>query len=87
MSAAMVLDTESVTVYVRLLDEGVDVVRPTAAVRVGNADFRILATANYDPDDEIWEFIPGTVVSCETEMRGGEEILVARTSVVRHNNR
>ena len=53
---------QTVRVYVVLLEEGTDTIRPTQAVDLGNGTYRLLPTPNYDPEDEIWEFPPGTVV-------------------------
>jgi len=47
-------------IYVRLLGEGTDCSRPTHGVVLGNGLFKMLATDNYDPDDEHWEFLPGS---------------------------
>jgi len=51
-------------IYVSLLGEGTDVARPTEALDLGNGKFRILPTADYDPQDEEWEFPPNSVVEC-----------------------
>lgn len=63
MSEAMASSTEEI--HIRLLDEGVDVWRPTQGLRVGPMTFKVLPTPEYDPEDENWEFVPGTVVVCE----------------------
>ncbi len=76
MSAAT--DSNTRTIYVPLLDEGTLVVRPTQGVSLGGDLYRVLATPNYDPDDEHWEFPPGSVVRGVMEKRDGEEIVVAR---------
>jgi hypothetical protein len=70
-------------IYIRLLDEGTDVFRPTDAEPVGSQFFQVLPTSNYDEEDEVWEFAPGSVVECEQRQLGGEEVLVAikRTTV------
>jgi hypothetical protein len=58
------------TVYVELLDEGVSVLRPVTAERVGEGLYRLVGT----PDEtETWRFPPGDVVRCE--LRNG--VLVA----------
>lgn len=57
---------ESVEIYVQLLEEGTPTARPTQAVPLGNGLYKILPTPNYDPEDEIWEFPPGSIVRCET---------------------
>jgi hypothetical protein len=73
------LETE--TIYVPLLDEGTDVLRPTQAVHLGNDSYRILATPNYDPTDEHWAFAPGSVVRCVEETGEGAKILVVQELV------
>jgi hypothetical protein len=64
------------TIYVALLDEGIDVWRPVEAERLSPDIYRIV-DQGYDPDIERWEFEPGTVVRCRTEKRDGRQILVA----------
>ena len=66
-----------VTIYVRLLDEGTEVFRPTEALDLGNGQFRLLPTSNYDPEDEKWEFPPGSVVRGERVRGDGDEYLRA----------
>ena len=74
MSAAMV--------YVRLLDEGVDVWRPVAARRLSEATYRLSDAPS--PEDETWSFQPGDVVVAEHRLNNGvasEELFaVARAS-------
>ncbi len=50
MSAATDSNTE--IIFVRLLNEATDVFRPTTAIVVGNGNFKILPTVDYDPNDE-----------------------------------
>ena len=64
-------------IYIPLIDEGTSVVRPTTAISLGGDLYRVLATPDYNPEDEIWEYLPGTVVRCSRKVRNGEEILVA----------
>lgn len=52
-------------IYVRLLGEGTVVYRPVMAVHQGDGTYRVLATQGYDPEDEQWEFPPGSLVRCE----------------------
>jgi hypothetical protein len=78
MSAEMVSSTEIRPVYVPLLNEGTSVVRPTQGIRLGGDIYRVLPTPDYDPNDEEWEFPPGTAVECVRETRNGQEVLVAR---------
>jgi len=54
-----------VKIYVRLLNEGTEVSRPTQALDLGDGLFEILPTEGYDPEDETWEFPPGSVVRAE----------------------
>ena len=72
-------DSNIKTVYIPLVNEGTDVLRPTQAVLIGNAVYRILPTPNYDPLDETWTFPPGSLVHCDTETRNGKELLVAKS--------
>lgn len=65
------------TVYVQLLDEGTHVFRPTLAERLANGTYRLQPTADYDPTDEHWEFLPGQVVRCERKrLHDGEHLVV-----------
>ena len=57
---------ETVEVYIQLLEEGTPTARPTRAIPLGNGLYKILATPDYDPEDEIWEFLPGSIVRCKT---------------------
>ncbi|MFV2053596.1 hypothetical protein [Aliiroseovarius sp. YM-037] len=65
--------SETIEIYVYLEDEGVDVWRPTTAKPLGNGRFMLLATPDYDPGFERWEFVPGSVVSCRTKRFQGEQ--------------
>lgn len=64
------------TIYVALLDEGTSVWRPVKAQRIGEDMYRIVSE-NLDPDDEHWQFPPGTVMRCEVRRLSGGESLVA----------
>ena len=75
------MDTNTKDVYVRLLNEGTLVLRPTRAISCGTDMYQLLPTMNYDPDDEEWEFVPGTTVRCVCEFREGEELLIANEKV------
>jgi hypothetical protein len=68
-----------VTIYIPLIHEGTPVVRPTQGVPMGGNVFLVRATADYDPNDEIWEFMPGSTVNCFLERHEGDDILVARS--------
>lgn len=65
MSEATGLGTETCLVYVRLLGEGTVVFRPVKAVFLGPCEYKILPLDDYDPEEEEWEFAPGTFVRTE----------------------
>ena len=69
--------TRQPTVYVRLLDEDVDVWRPVPATFEGSDVYRL---SEQQPDGERWEFRPGSRVHCKRQaLADGEEAhLVAR---------
>lgn len=79
MSADQVSSTEndaSVVVYVRLLDEGVAAWRPVRALRKGSNVVMLQSSDDYDPGDEVWEFVPGQLVAVEERRLDGEPALV-----------
>jgi len=53
---------KEVEIHVRLLGEGVEVSRPTKAIRVGWRRYKILPTPDYDTAEEDWEFKPDSIV-------------------------
>ena len=55
-------NTEPIQVHVQLLDEGTFVSRPTTAKPLGAGFYQLLASDNYDPEDENWEYKPGETV-------------------------
>jgi hypothetical protein len=65
------------TIYVALLDEGIDVWRSVEAERV-SPDSYLIVDQDYDPTIETWEFESGAVVRCRKESREGRRVLVAR---------
>ena len=68
-------------VYVRLLNEGTEVSRPTEARDLGGGLFEILPGEHYDPEDETWEFPPGSVVRIkQTEDASGTYLLAVSDS-------
>ena len=75
------MSTNIVSIYVPLLNEGTDVVRPTNGILLASGIFRVEPTADYDSELEEWQFPPGSEVRCVRERRGGNEILVAREQV------
>lgn len=79
MSAQTASNTK--TIYVELLVEGTTVVRPTQGEALSGDVYRLLPTPDYDPEDESWEFLPGSIVRCAKEIWDNEEVLVARELV------
>ena len=75
------MSTDSIQLYIPLLNEGTDVLRPATGVFVGPDVIRVDAPGDDDPDLEEWEFPPGTEVRCLAEFRDGRQILVARSRV------
>lgn len=65
------------TVYVALLDEGVDVWRPAFAEHIAGEVYRI-AEQRYDAETERWEFIPGDIVRCGTVTTSEGPVLAAK---------
>lgn len=70
------------TVYVRLLNEGTDVFRPTLADLTLDGLYMLRATEDYDSEDEQWEFLPGQVVRCKVMALHGGNRLVAVEVVI-----
>lgn len=64
------------TIYVYLLDEGVDCWRPIDAVHEREDTYRIVSV-NSNPEDEHWEFSAGDLVVCERRRFADGEGLVA----------
>ena len=62
------------TVYVNLLDEGVDVWRPVQADEIGGGCFRLHGPV---PETESWQFQPGAIVRCKERWLSGGYCLVA----------
>lgn len=70
-------EQKTVEVYVELLEEGTDTWRPTQAVDLGNGAYKLLATPDYDPENEIWAFLPGSIVKCrKSDMSGMGDTLI-----------
>ena len=68
--------TNIATIYVSLLNEGVDVRRPVLAEQLGAGIYRI-ADQEYDREIETWEFPPGAEVVCQLVASSGGEVLAA----------
>jgi hypothetical protein len=81
MSAETGSSTSEVEVFIPLLNEGTNVLRPTRGLVLGSNEIQVLPTPDYDPTVEEWEFPPGTKVRCAREIRGGRELFVARERI------
>lgn len=76
------VEEKTVKIYVTLLEEGTDTIRGTQAIDLGNGTYQLLPTDHYDPEDEIWEFLPGSIVKCKLGRdRQGNDLLVAYEQV------
>lgn len=69
--------TNTVKIYIPLLEEGSATIRGTQAIPLGEGLYKVLPATDYDPDDEIWEFLPDSVVRCEDKLNFGERIILA----------
>ena len=78
MSAETASSINTVDLYIPLLNEGTDVLRPTKGLLLESDVVQVLATTDYDPTNEEWEFPPGSKVRCTIETRGDRKLLVAR---------
>lgn len=79
MLVAQVLNIEKMEkiIYVKLLEEGTKVYRPVTAFKIENNVYEVRGSEIHDPDDELWEFVPGTFVFVEKQNLDGEIVLVA----------
>jgi hypothetical protein len=78
MSVEMGSSTCTVEIFIPLLNEGTDVLRPAQGLVLAPNEVQVLATPDYDPTIEEWQFPPGSKVRYVPEIRGGRELLVAR---------
>lgn len=69
-------DASITTIYVYLLDEGVDVWRPVQARHIGTDRYQIVSV-NIASGDELWQFNTGDTVRCKSRMLSDGEVLVA----------
>jgi len=68
---------ETVEIYIRLLGEGTECLRPTKALDLGNGLFKMLPISNYEPAEEVWEFPPDSIVRSVVWRSEGKEFLLA----------
>lgn len=64
-------------VYMPLMDEGASVWRPVPAWQIDRETFIVLRPEGYDPDDEKWQFPPGSTVVCEPKTLPDGTVLAA----------
>lgn len=68
-----------ISAYVELLDEGTSTLRGVKAVPVENGLYRLIEPEDYDPEDELWAFLPGSTVALEEKtLYDGTKGLIAR---------
>lgn len=66
-----------IKIYIELLEEGTPTWRPTNAEKISEDLYRVLTIDDYDPEDEIWEFPPGSIVRVKLERVRGTDYLFA----------
>ena len=72
---------EPETIFVALMDEGVDVWRPVQARPVDGGLYRIVGV-DADASDETWQFPAGAIVKCERkQFAGGTSGIIAGAQV------
>ncbi|MEN9855021.1 MAG: hypothetical protein RLZZ157_147 [Pseudomonadota bacterium] len=74
--------TDIHVVFVRLLGEGTEVMRPVHALLENSGCYRLLAPSDYDCEEETWEFPPNSIVLCKVQVNSGEWIRVATERLV-----
>jgi hypothetical protein len=68
------------TIYIKFLNEGVDVWRPVQAINEDKDICTILPNADiYNPKDEEWQFNPGQTVRVRQEQHSDGIVWVAYT--------
>jgi len=67
----------TVEIHIRLLHEGTECSCPTQALDLGNGLLKVLPTASCDPKDEVWEFLPDSIVRSQVRRSNGNEVRVA----------
>ena len=69
--------SEQTIVYVDLPEEEVPTFYKTPAEPLGNERYKLFPPHNYNPEDTVMQFLPGSIVRCELKNNGVKEILVA----------
>jgi hypothetical protein len=65
----------TITVYLKLRNEGTDVWRPVEAEPIGKNRYKILS---HPTEDEDWPVTPGEIVECERRTLSGGDCLVVK---------
>ena len=66
-------------IFVKLLNEGTEVYRPVPAELIKAGIYKLKGDDIYNPEDEQWEFSPGTqVVVTEKFLSNGIELVAVR---------
>jgi hypothetical protein len=69
------------TIYILLLNKGIDVWRPANAVKIKDNIHEILKDQpEFETEEENWEFKPGIKVRCKTKIINQYEVSVHRFS-------
>lgn len=63
------------TIYIYLEEDSA--YRPTQAIALDDGLYHVLPTPDYDPEDEDWQFVPGSIVRCEERESNGQPFLLA----------
>jgi hypothetical protein len=72
----MVIIMEKI-IYVQLLNEGSIAYRPVPAIEIENNIYMLQGFDIYDTEDEEWEFLPGSYVLVEEQVKGDKNVSVA----------
>jgi hypothetical protein len=64
-------------IYVQLLNEGSIAYRPVPAIEIENNIYMLQGFDIYDTEDEEWEFLPGSYVLVEEQVKGDKNVSVA----------
>ncbi len=73
---------DTVKIYVKLLEEGSETARGTQAIVLGNGLYQLLPTPKYDPEDEIWEFLPNTIIKAKHITDDKDNVILLATEQV-----
>ena len=68
-------------IWIPLRNEGTIAAKMTKGVSLPGDEYIVIMPDEYDPQDEEWEFLPGTIVKCRKEIWSEGEILVAYEQV------